>query len=634
MASDLWQRVMADKLAFVEVPAQLTQVPVDYHVISLSPLAEVALEQARRPYTRPEDYLDEMVLEEEGIANFAKVETLCAALDAIFAEYVPEVAEHELQPARWNYFWLKIVYDAFFIRTYQLRRVLAAEMPQEVLYFQRSQPDLCREWISKSESLYALLLDHLLPVLGITGRRLESVLEHPIKPQRAMLARFRSLLWLVRGSLGRVRRELKMMPQVFLRPSRGRVLCLDYSYSIPYIVPELGRLGYDVWIWRDGLNPYRIDSFGKHAIETTGPFSASQIDAVCGAVEGNQAIRDLFCWEGNDFWPVVSPRLQRLIKKGLPAVLNHFVAAQSTLKRIQPDVVLMSVAAYSREKTICHAARRAGIPTIVSRHGEQGTHQLPIFVYQDIAAVDWAMCWGKWEAAWVQRRAKRPVQVQITGAPMIEQESRKALPREVLRDRLSIGQHERVVLYLSEGLDFNWRYISYRGPSDSTYFRQQRAIISLLTEVGCCRVLVKRHPRDRDDGPLVTWISDNLSDKVTCIVQPQFGRLIHLPQVVVIDAPATTLVQAVQSTAQIYIYTSSFRWEPGVLEVLRRTCIVSDQFQEFSEQLKKDLVSGRAFEPRQPDQELLHCLADPMEKVGGAAKAVALTTELLLRDSL
>ena len=616
---------MADKLAFVEVPAQLAHVPADYHVVSLSPLIEVALGKTGRPYTRPEDYLDEMALEEEGIANFAKVEALCAALDAIFADAVPEVAEHELQPARWHYFWLKIVYDAFSIRAYQLRRVLAAEAPREVLYFQRSQPDLNREWISQSESLYAYLLDHLLPALEIAGKRLEPVAEREAK-RDVTLESSGSLLQRVRRSAGwrvrRVRQALEMLPRVLPRRSRGRVLCLDYGYSIPYIAPELERLGYDVWVWRDPASVYRVGSLNKHILEATVQLSDGEVAAIWRVVERNRTVRDLFCWEGYDLWPAVAPRLRRLVERGLPAVLNHYAAAQSMLKQLQPDAVLMSMASFAWEKTICHAARRAGVPTVVSRHGELGTHHVPMMVYQDIDAVAWALCWGKWEAAWTRRWARWAVQVRITGAPMVEQASRSAPTRAALRARLGIGQHERVVLYVPTALDFNWRYISHRNPSDSTYFRHQRSIVTGLCEVDSCRVLVKVHSGSHA-SPLAVWIQDNLPGRVTCIASPNFSELIHLPDVIVLDAPATTLVQAVQSSARIYIYNSWFRWEPGVLNVLRRTCVISDDFEEWGKQLQNDLISGRAFEPRRPDPELLAGLADPMEEVGGATRATA-----------
>ncbi|MDA2933998.1 hypothetical protein MYX82_06610 [Acidobacteria bacterium AH-259-D05] len=617
---------MADKLAFVEVPAQLGHVPVDYHVISLSPLTEVALEQAGRPYTRPEDYFDEMALENEGIANFAKVETLCSALDAIFADTVSDIARHKLQPARWHYFWLKIVYDAFFIRAYQLRRVLAAEAPKEVLYFQRSQPDLSREWISQSESLYAILLDRLLPAQEIAGKRLEPVSEYhpdqlttPGRKRRFSLLRVRcSLNW-------RAKRALETFRRMRSRAIRGRVLCLDYQYSIPYIASELQQLAYDVWVWRDGLTVGQVGSFTKHTLKAAVQRPEKQIASIWSLVEADRTIRDLFCWEGHDPWPAVAPRLRRLVEQGLAEVLNHYAAAQDALTELQPDVVLMSVASFAWQKAICHAARQARIPSIVSRHGEAGSRHMPMLAHQDIESVDWVLCWGRFECDWSQRYGNPDLRTAVVGAPMIETTVNAAPSKSTVRRQLGFDRADRIALYVPSCICDNHWYIGHHSPNDNSYFRQQKRIVETLMTLFGWRVVIKEHP-GVSESPLERWWDRFDRGKRPVVIRyPGFGQLIYLADVVVLDIPSTTLVQALHGSARIYVVDHPvFCWQPGVVEQFGIAGIVlCSNVVELAERMKADLAAGLLYHPHTYPETAREPFAMVCRQPGGAARQAA-----------
>ena len=102
-----------------------------------------------------------------------------------------------------------------------------------------------------------------------------------------------------------------------------------------------------------------------------------------------------------------------------------------------------------------------------------------------------------------------------------------------------------------------------------------------------------------------------------------FGSMIHLADAVVMDTPATSLVQVLQGSARVYVYNTCYHWEPGILEVLQRTCCVSDDFDSWAQSFRRDIASGRAFEPRLDDPELIDCLADPMVRAGGPTRATA-----------
>ena len=561
---------MESKIAFVEVPEQLTEVPNGYRIFSLAPAVEAALKgSACRPLF-PEDYVDQVEVEREGIENYKRVEELCAEIDGILARTVDEVSVSSLQPLRWHYFWLKIAYDAFLIRERQIRSLLDAERPAEVLYFKRVEPDPAREWISQSESIYCQLLDVFLPARGVMGRRLEPVRESRgvrIGPAHSN-GRF-ELGRLRRGAVRRARRALEAVSRVRARPNGRRVLCLDYDYSVPIIAEELRLAGYDVWVWAERQPVHRLGSPGESFDVSDAAADGADAGEAWRAIEESRQIRELFVRDGVDGWDAMAPRLRAFVERGTSDVLSVFRSAQKAIDPIEPDAVLMSMASEAREKTICHAARLRGIPSVVSRHGELGNREFPIAVYQDVDAVDWCLAWGEWEAAWTAKYGRVGIRTAVVGSPMIEAGIEAAPARDQVRRRLGYDPDDRIVLYVPTSLSGNHWYASYRTPPDNVYFRQGLQIVQSMLDLEGWKVAIKVHPVD-PSLPFDVWLRGaDLAERVSVFGEPPYRELVHLADAIVIDFPSTTLIQAMAGSARIYLVDNDlFRWEPGVAEEL------------------------------------------------------------------
>jgi hypothetical protein len=77
------------------------------------------------------------------------------------------------------------------------------------------------------------------------------------------------------------------------------------------------------------------------------------------------------------------------------------------------------------------------------------------------------------------------------------------------------------------------------------------------------------------------------------IRQPNFAQLIHLADVVILDAPSTTLAQAVFGSAHINIVDNPvFRWERGVREHLERHGVIFSTAEAASRRIKESFGSG------------------------------------------
>ena len=590
---------MESKIAFVEVPEQLGEVPSGYRIFSLAPAVEAALKESAGRPAFPEDYLDQVEVEREGIENYKRVEDLCTEVDGILARTIDEVSTWSLQPLRWHYFWLKIAYDAFFIRARQIRSLLDAEHPAEVLYFKRGEPDPAHEWISQSESIYCQLLDVILPARGIAGRRLEPVMESRgvrIGPAhtngRFELGRLR------RGAVRRARRALEAVSRVRARPNGRRVLCLDYGYSVPLIAEQLRLAGYDVWVWEDGQPVHRLGSPGESVEVSDTATDAADTGEAWRAIEESRPIRDLFVWDGADAWDAMAPRLRAFVERGTSDVLSVFRSAQKAIDLIEPDAVLMSMASEAREKTICHAVRLRGIPSVVSRHGELGNREFPIATYQDVDSVDWCLAWGEWEAAWTTKYGREGIRTAVVGSPMIEAGIDAAPVRDQIRRRLGYDPADRIVLYVPASLSGNHWYASYRTPPDNIYFRQGLQIVQSMLGLEDWKVAIKEHTVE-PSLPFEVWLrSRDLAERVSAFREPPYRELVHFADAIVIDFPSTTLIQAMAGSARIYLVDSDlFRWEPGVVEELEALEITLCEAGGVGDSIRADIVAGRFSAP-------------------------------------
>jgi hypothetical protein len=587
-------------LALVEHPEDLRAVAAESTLVALTPLVEVAALAEGRPYRLLRDYVAEERVQEEGLENFARAERLCAKLDAIVASAVGTA--EELTPVAWHFYSLKTFYDAYLLRAREIEAILAAEAPGTVIFS------------AAADSIYAPLLECFLRSSAIAGRRLE---RPPAQPAVAARAAFRTR---VRLGLVRLHALMTFLPRGLFRRRRApRVLCLDWRYSTPAIARELIRRECDVLVWPGGFRTFRYGSLARWQHPPAARTDAAAFTRAWAGVEADEEIRAHFVAGGVDLWPAVAPTLRLLIERDVPLALAQYAAAEAALRRLRPAALLTSGAVDAREKAICDAARQAGVPTIVSRHGECGTRHVEMVVHQDVASVDWALTWGRWEADWTARHAPRPVRTVVVGAPMIETAAARAPERAAIRRALGVRESDSVALYVPTALSGNDWYGGYRAPTDSSYFRQQTEIMRALVAQPALRLIVKEHGAVHD-SPLARWCAAFApAGRASVIREPDFASLIHLADLVVLDAPSTTLAFALFGSAPIYIVDHPvYRWEPGVIEHLTAHGVAFTTSGELAARLRASVpdVRGYSADAREP------VVAGPAGAAARAADAI------------
>lgn len=480
---------MARRLAFVDDPARLDEVPRGFEVVAVEPAVALAVPDA----TPLDAALDDLELEALGEETYRRVEAICAALGPTGFWRLPE---------------LKAVVDGLLARSLAGRRLVESTGADANLLLLRRG--------SLAEAALAA-------VLGVPSRELPPA--RMPGPSGTRLAA---------STLG-LRRKL--------RRRRPRVLVLDERYNVPPIAAALRERGADVLLW----------------LPPPGAPTAPRPLAVP---------RELLRVGGLDLWPAAEPFLRRLAAVAVPNDESALRAAEAGIRRDRPDVLLASTYAAPAGKAAATAAGAVGVPSVVSRHGEQGIRALPVMRLNDLDVVEHALCWGAWEAGFVARYAPRPVATTVVGAPMVEEAAARAPSRAEIRRALGLGDGERIALLVPTALSGDDWYAGRRLPFDLSYVRHQLRVVEQLLTVPRLRVVVKEHASG--EGPLEAW-SRTAGVPLSFVRDRPFAELIHLADALVLDFPSTTLVQALCGSSRLYVVRHPVTaWEPGVLEHLER----------------------------------------------------------------
>jgi hypothetical protein len=588
---------MGGGIAFVERPEQLNRVPNGFEPIALSPLVDVAGE-----LRRPECWVGQDELEDRGQANFERVRALAHRLDELFGD--PETGT---RPGHWNAFWLKMLYDELTLKAHIARTIVASESPAAVTVFAQQRKPPRGVVMSQYESVYADVLGCVAPEAGVGVRRLPygpiRGREHPLVHT---ILRFRSSAYRAWCAIrwSRQRRG----------SGAGRILCLDFSYSVPAIAAELRERGYDIWVWSAGGRVHRL---GGSALGSA-PRARSATRTT--AWQDDRELARLFELDGLSIWPPAQRYLERVLRHDVYLGLQAHAAAREVLEMLRPSALLMSIASEARERAICDAATEAGVLTIVSRHGEMGLRDVPMVALQDLDSIDRALCWGEWEARLTRRYSGGRVSTDVVGSPLIEAAVAAAPTREQVRARLRIEVNERVVLYVPTAMSGNEWYASHRAPLDTSYFDHQVDVVRTLVTLDNWQIVIKEHPGIHG-SPIGSWCQ-RFAPRRAVIVGGNFAELIHLADAVLLDIPSTTMPLALFGSAAVYVVDHPVaKWEPGVREHLAAHGVTFLEPRDIAARLPADDPKGPRTYTRESSAPLV---ADgPGTAASRAADAIA-----------
>jgi hypothetical protein len=214
---------------------------------------------------------------------------------------------------------------------------------------------------------------------------------------------------------------------------------------------------------------------------------------------------------------------------------------------------------------------------------------------------------------------------QLVSIGMPSLESLRAVPSVQSEGKMRI-------LWVYGGYYKNSWYCGFSPPqSDGIYYQEQIVILQNILELEKkykqVSVTVKLYHSAVFNPPWVNELANR--EKIRIVIEkPSFVELLPQHDLVIVDSPTTTLLQAVATKLPVFVLMSVIRWPDEAISLLRKRAYCAESAEDLMKGLKQFLENGtRLFDVS--NEEFLKQYATH----DGNGKKVALSlTEMILND--
>ena len=560
-------------------------------LVALTPAADEAATRQGLTYRTIEDCYDEDALLALGHDNFRKTEQLCAAVDSHLQACVEPatLAGFSLQSL---YYRVKIVVDALLHRTYTLKSAIELVTPQTIVAAVPADvPADLRLGI-----LTMQCLPYLTQQLGIALCALPPSSSEPNRIDTRITRSVRALSRVI-GAFRRPHQD---------RWTRWRI---RHGYGSRAIGVRILLTGYwsdeevlTAWLAQGhGIIDRRLMRLPRHrnqAQHGIAPVEASVTDRLWDRLRTDQAVRDVCTIAGLDLWPLIEQSARTLLVEALGRHVSTATALARLLEKPSTSASVILGSAYLTIEDVACAvvARQHGVPTVVAQHGGfVGYLEYPMLPFSELQLADYFLCYGDGVRETVERlgvdhvrtNALRAAQPSTVGSAALDRLcTRRRVPGPVERPRHRL-RARRTILYVPTELMGDWRYFSRHIYPDIWYWRLQRAVVERCERVADVELIVKLDPRDRLTNPLAAWARRTRVRRCRLVQTPPFAELLARADLILIDSPATTLLQALTTDQPIIVLadTRFMRLYPEAQQLLSARAIVTTNQPAFLQEI-------------------------------------------------
>jgi len=568
-------------------------------IIAVTPFAMYELDRQGVDYRIPEDYYNPQELYQMGIDNFRKVEDLSNMIDSAIRQADSEVAEHNLKPAMFSFLDFKILYDSVSVLIFQLSNIINKEKPEVIYVYDtdiynidanKSSPYL---FFDNRESIWALLLS--LDGWKTSIKKLQHISE---------------------GERGVIENNDK---NIFHKIKRVAVPWLQTQpklYSLALAIQKKGLTGLLYWIrnylgnangspiliygvgynWDEcnveltagGIGPVYEISYDFCWKDKSKGLNLENLNDVWLELQKNRKFRDVFISNGIDFFEILKERFEFLVKK---ITIICIIAVQDTTELIaKRNIKAVVTATFSTPvgHSVAQAAHNSGIPVVTWQHGGYGAMENhPIVNYCDLINSDAHFVFGDGVVeSYIKAANIYGTELVSIGSTSLENIKNKKL---IKKENVT----KKVILYVTSVYIQNNICITTNPPMfDTIFWRTQQAIMDILGKHDDYSVIIKLHPSEMNqEHPLKLYVKDRGFNNFKFIRQEKtFIYLLSAADIVVIDLPCTTILQALAARKPVFAYTGLIYYNEHAMKSLSKSAVCSKELNEFLNKLDKYLT--------------------------------------------
>lgn len=558
--------------------------------IATTPEACWELEKRGKTFSIPEDFIDPEELYARGIRYFDNVGKLCDEIDSNLINKNETLKTYGFLPAKDNFFFVKILFDSLALRTCLLAAILSRLKPAMVIVCTDKESAVfpCHDNdlpFTNQDRLFSWLLHRLDwgTIIKTTGPAPGNFPKRrPAAPAviHRMKTRFKksglySLLYLVRSVENRMkpRALFYFLRNSLLRKKTIRVIGYGHEWSLMLIA--LCREGYGVsFVDSDITRPDRPIPPKNDAMVT------------CRLDEEHCTV------EGHNLAPLIKERLAPVIQTSLASMVQAVQLENQVIRKKPPALFICSIKTTFFDHTIARLAKKNHIPVVSWQHGAEGYFRFPFMFYSELMNSDVHLLWGD---GCVDPIVSDPInpyhpKLVVTGSASLE-----LFPQSNVRTR-GTG-----ILYATTDYFRNAYYIGYDHRfTDTLFWKTQKEILSALR--GSVRpVIFKVHPSTEDTRHFSEFIASGDGKQIQLIrAETSFEDLLAEADVVIIDFPSTTLLQAIATRKTVFVLLKHLMIADDAKSLLKKRAYCSEKLEDFTDLIKK-YVNDETIDGQHPD---------------------------------
>lgn len=550
-----------------------------YKIIPTSVQALFVLDQKNIPHEIPENYCDLRELHEYAKNIETKLEDFALKIDQKLQEKYPEIGKIGLRPALYNLFSFVRIFSPLADAHFKIKKIIEKENPDRIVVLseEKQGKEQFREMLlwgadenifKKIISTYYLKRAYFLD-LGKKKSELQFFWGLGDKIKRHFLQNPR-LFYLLKLFLTD---KKSLLRSLFYSRKLKPLLLLNGEYEWSGCKEEFEKKGYFIYGATAGNF---FSSFWKKNYYIDTEFLETKEDDA-------------------DFLPLAKERWQSFFSQTVPSCLYAFKKTEKLVKRKKIEALLYCVNPDAISKSIAFSARKGGIKAVGWQHGDLNYRPTRSMAQNDLLESDLFLSWGKGSDE--NRRA-------VADELGLKKES--IIVGSSSLDRILSSKPQSIKIFKKIGLKNNTRPLivfattmyyqsnTYNLWSDMIFYKIQKKMIDGLSQLEGNKI-IKLHPSSFYAVSELDNYCNNLRKNDVFTIRRKISAplLFSVADVIIIDMPSTTLLQAVASKKPVFCLTRFLKFESKTLEVLKKRAVLSENEGQLLEEIRLFLKSGK-----------------------------------------
>ena len=543
-------------------------------VIATTPQASWDLETKNIPYKLLNTYHNAEKIYNAGIKNYEPLFQFCQRIDSKIADQDETIKKNGLCPASDNFFIIKILYDALLTRTIILYEIIDQEKPELIVTFgpiERKSPlgNKCFPPFDDDDNIYNFLLSlegwpcKTLQLLR-SGRDLNthnSDNNNKSLKGRALLKIPHRIYSFIKSGDGLISNIKNLYYRIKNRLCSNKSLLLIGTYDWNYIIPILRQKGYRI---------YPVTHPSCKLIETF------ELDH---NIISDDLVTGLCCWNEINFSSIFNRIFFRTVQNSISCANTLCESWEQVISKNKPSAVLTSARISFSECVPLHVARVHKIPVLTWQHGAAGPHKAPILFFVELMNTNIHLCWGTGVLEWIKTD---PQNFFIT--PSIAVGSYDLEKMYFARDS---SRREFDALYVTASYFGNNYYVSIQyQQTDTSFWNTQQKIIKILGESNK-KVKIRLAPAQQNEHIHDFISSRGYGNLNTDMNGFTYVDLAKRSDVIIIDWPSTTLLQAIALRKIVFVLLKHITLTDEAVRMLKKRAYCSEDIDEFVEMIRR-----------------------------------------------